>query len=98
MPVSFGPLPTPLIPGKQTAYLAVKGLHEASEQVGFFLKHLFLIQLVPLAEAHVEVTSGLQFSVQGNWPLTRQHLLHFLFTCEGPAVAVGCVGACGTQR
>lgn len=45
--------PTPLIPGKHTEYLALKGLHEASEQMGFFLKHLFLIQFVPLAEAQV---------------------------------------------
>lgn len=45
--------PTALIPGKQTEYLALKGLHQASEQMGFSLKHLFLIKFVPLAEAQV---------------------------------------------
>lgn len=43
LPVPFDPLPAP-IPGKQTAYLSLKkGLHEASEEMVFFLKHLFQI-------------------------------------------------------
>ena len=44
------------------------------------------------------MTSRPQFSIQGNRPLTGQHVMSFLVIYKVPAFPLGCVGVCDAER